>query len=293
MSWLLFLDESGHDHKHMPYEVHGGIALHARDVWPFVRAVSDLEYVTFGAHLAEYNKEFKGSTLVDRKRVKWAHRRPWMNESEIRKFAKRFLDRGANKEQPNDDEFVGYGQACYRMAEGVFRLLRDHRAHVFAGVIPRGAKKPGDFAYDHYLRKDFVYMLERYYYFLKDESEHGLLILDRIEDKTDRKFVARLEAYFSKTTKGGIRADWIVPSPLFVSSILTIPVQAADLCIYCLNWGYRKVRDMNAEVREEIVESFVPWIESLCWKKRISGEEKRHLYGIVYVEDPYEQTRWV
>ena len=27
MAWLLFLDESGHDHKQMPYEVRGGIAL--------------------------------------------------------------------------------------------------------------------------------------------------------------------------------------------------------------------------------------------------------------------------
>ena len=36
MSWLLFLDESGHDHKQLPYEVRGGIALHARQLWPFV-----------------------------------------------------------------------------------------------------------------------------------------------------------------------------------------------------------------------------------------------------------------
>jgi hypothetical protein len=41
MSWLLFLDESGHDHKQMPYEVRGGVALHARELWPFVRAVAD------------------------------------------------------------------------------------------------------------------------------------------------------------------------------------------------------------------------------------------------------------
>lgn len=27
MAWLLFLDESGHDHRQMPYEVHGGVAL--------------------------------------------------------------------------------------------------------------------------------------------------------------------------------------------------------------------------------------------------------------------------
>lgn len=27
MSWLLFMDESGYDHRVMPYEVTGGIAL--------------------------------------------------------------------------------------------------------------------------------------------------------------------------------------------------------------------------------------------------------------------------
>jgi len=32
MAWLLFLDESGHDHKQMPYEVRGGVALHAGEV---------------------------------------------------------------------------------------------------------------------------------------------------------------------------------------------------------------------------------------------------------------------
>ena len=37
MSWLLFLDESGHDHRTMPYEVRGGVALHASELWPFVQ----------------------------------------------------------------------------------------------------------------------------------------------------------------------------------------------------------------------------------------------------------------
>lgn len=60
MSWLLFLDESGHDHKQMPYEVRGGVALHARELWPFVRAVDDLEYVVFGARLADYKRNSRG-----------------------------------------------------------------------------------------------------------------------------------------------------------------------------------------------------------------------------------------
>ena len=52
MSWLLFLDESGHDHKQMPYEVRGGVALHVSKLWPFVRAVQQLELDAFGAEAA-------------------------------------------------------------------------------------------------------------------------------------------------------------------------------------------------------------------------------------------------
>ena len=43
MSWLLFLDESGHDHRHMPYEVRGGVALHVSQLWPFIRGMQKLE----------------------------------------------------------------------------------------------------------------------------------------------------------------------------------------------------------------------------------------------------------
>jgi hypothetical protein len=72
MSWLLFLDESGHDHKQMPYEVRGGVAIHVGKLWPFVRAVRQLELNAFGAELHLYGKELKGSTLLDRKRFKFA-----------------------------------------------------------------------------------------------------------------------------------------------------------------------------------------------------------------------------
>lgn len=38
MSYLLFLDESGHDHKVAPYEVTGGVAIHVSKLWPLSRA---------------------------------------------------------------------------------------------------------------------------------------------------------------------------------------------------------------------------------------------------------------
>jgi hypothetical protein len=68
MSWLLFLDESGHDHKAMPYEACGGTAIHAGQSWPFVQAVQRLESGCFGAPLGLYKKELRGSTPLDKKR---------------------------------------------------------------------------------------------------------------------------------------------------------------------------------------------------------------------------------
>ena len=72
MAWLFFIDESGHDHRNTPYEVRGGLAMHVGQLWPFVRQVQRLEAHCFGCRLHDYGKEIKGSTLVDRKRFKFA-----------------------------------------------------------------------------------------------------------------------------------------------------------------------------------------------------------------------------
>ena len=68
MTWLLFMDESGHDHKNMPFEVRGGVALHASKVWPFVCAFQQAEKDCFGVQLADYSIEIKGSKLLEVKR---------------------------------------------------------------------------------------------------------------------------------------------------------------------------------------------------------------------------------
>ena len=36
MSYLLFMDESGHDHKNMPYEVRGGVSIASINVFKFL-----------------------------------------------------------------------------------------------------------------------------------------------------------------------------------------------------------------------------------------------------------------
>ncbi len=288
MSWLLFMDESGHDHKQMPYEVRGGVALQDRKVWPFIRAVASLEQSCFGVRLADFKKEFKGEKLLDKNRIAWALQDPLQADDERRRNARAFLSKGLQKATPARAEFTGYGQASLQMAQGIFQLLREHDAKIFAAAILRGVKAPDNVPAQEYLRKDHVYLLERFYYFAHKKQEQGLLVMDQVEEQHDYRFARKLERYFVRTIKGTQRADWIVPSPFFSSSYLSIPIQVADVCVYCINWGFRR-GGMNAPTRTKIEEQFAGWIRRLEYQdKRPSGRGRtKKVLGIVFVQNPY------
>jgi hypothetical protein len=290
MSYLLFLDESGHDHRVMPYEVRGGVALHASKLWPFVQDMQRLELAAFGTPLSQFRTELKGCKLLDKDRFRWAAQDSLMSDEERRKHCRGFLTKGLEKKPPSRLEFTAYGQACLEMATGVFELLWHHEARLFAAAIPRSIVKPNSFEAQEYLRKDHVFLLERYFYFLEREAEHGLLVMDEVEKAEDRRFVRRLEAYFRRTETGRYRSTWIVPAPLFVSSDMTYPIQAADLAIYCINWGFRlPTRAMDAPVRQEIADSYGQWLLQLQFRgKGTRNGATYDCYGIVFVPDPYE-----
>jgi hypothetical protein len=163
---------------------------------------------------------------------------------------------------------------------------------LFASVIPPVARPKG-FRLEEYLRKDHVFLLERFFYFLEDRKEHGLLVVDEVEKIADRAFVRRLQAYFTKTGTGRYRSQWIVPTPFFVASDMIYPMQAADLCIYCVNWGFRlPSQGMDKQVRPEIANEFGPWLRRL----QFHGQGYRdgqvfETYGICYIPNPYGPGR--
>lgn len=293
MTWMLFLDESGHDHKQMPFEVRGGIALPVPKLWDFVQAWRRLEEHCFGAVLADYGKEAKGSKLLDKDRVRWASQAPIMPDDQRRKQARAFLEIGRVKGKPKSENFAAYGQASLEMARGAFDLLHAHDAKLFASLIPRGVKPPKGFTREDYLRKDHVFLLERYFYFLEYERTHGLLVLDQTEKTKDREFVSCLTAYFSKTATGRNRSAWIVPTPIFVDSDMSYAVQAADLCLYCINWGFRHFSwgeyGRDYEIRDAIFEEFGPKVGRLQWHGQGYRDGRTYnSHGIVLVPDPYE-----
>ncbi len=289
MSWLLFLDESGHDHKHAPYEVRGGIALHAGEIWSFVQDMKALEMVCFGDALHNYRTEIKGHRLLDKERREWSGQGPPLDEAARQKLCRSFLNKGVEKKSPTLHEFTAYGQACMKLAAELFPLLQAHGAVLFASAIPRSVKKPTTSRAEEYLRKDQVFLLERFFSFLELKKEHGLLVFDETDKTDDRRFVRRVESYFTKTVPGRQWTQWIVPSPLFVSSDMTYPVQAADVCIYCINWGYRLPRHgMTAPTRPEIERDFSHWLRDLQFEGDcIRWGKTVHRYGITYVADPY------
>jgi hypothetical protein len=226
---------------------------------------------------------------LDRKRFRFAEQAGPMLDEARRKHCRAFLTKGLEKKTPNREESTAYGQACLDMGRGIMELLRDHEAVLFAAAIPRSVAKPATREAKDYLRKDQVFVLERFFYFLESRREHGLLVMDEVEKTEDRRFVGRLQRYFTKTNTGRYRTTWIVPTPFFVASDMTYPVQVADVCIYCVNWGFRRPSiGMDAPKREEIAREFGPWLNQL----QFHGQGYRdgavfESFGIAYVPDPY------
>lgn len=288
MSWLLFLDESGHDHKNTPYEVRGGFAIHASKLWSLILGIRSLEQSTFGVYLSEAGTEIKGEKLLRKDRFKWAAQGSAIPPAERRKHALNFLNSGPQGRAPRRDEFAAYGQSCLEFTSGLISLLRGHDARVFASMIPAvrvpGATKP------ELLRKDHVFLLERYFFFLEERREAGLLVMDGTQKEEDRRFVRRMERYFTLTLTGRQRTTWIVPIPMFVESDMAYGVQVADLLIYTLNWGFRLNR-MDRPTRPE-VEPIAESLRPLVWHGDVYKEGAVHpSHGIVYIPDPYEDRR--
>ncbi|HWG21214.1 MAG TPA: DUF3800 domain-containing protein [Terracidiphilus sp.] len=289
MSYLFVLDESGHDHKACPYEVRGGIVLHASRLWRFVQDVAIREESCFGARLSDFKIEIKGSFLLNKKTFRWAGQGELLDDVARRKHCIGFLNRNLQHFSPSEVEFRAFGQACLAFARAIFTLLQTHDVRIFASVIPSTVQKPKTVEAEDFLRRDLVFLLERYFNFIAPTNETGLLVFDETDSSADQKFIRQVERYFTRTERGRFRATGIVPVPFFVDSGLSRAVQAADVCIYSINWGFRlPKRGMDAQVRQEIADEFGPWILTSQAEGHSSDEAGSHTwYSIVYVPAPY------
>ncbi len=103
-----------------------------------------------------------------------------------------------------------------------------------------------------FLRKDYAYLFERYFYFLEDRPDEqlGLVVFDELERSQCHILIDQMTRYFRETARGRTRASLVVPEPFFVHSHLTTAIQIADIVAYLVAWGVR-VGGMTRPAREE------------------------------------------
>jgi hypothetical protein len=244
MAYLLFLDESGHDLKDSPYEVLAGVAVEDRELWNLICAVQQSEETHFGQRYAEAERELKAKRLLKRKVYRHAAQADPVPVAERRELARLCLQHGdiATRQQ-----ITALAQAKIAFVEDVLGICDRFRCRVFASAVDRDAPRSGS----DILRKDYAYIFERYFYFLEDEEQIGVVVFDELERTQSHLLVDQMARYFSRQGRGEVRAGRVIPEPFFVHSHLTTGVQLADLVAYIIAWNVR-VGKMSRPARAEL-----------------------------------------
>jgi hypothetical protein len=254
MSCLLFLDESGVDQRTSPYEVLAGVAVQDQHLWNLICRIQEAEVEHFGRRVTSDALELKGKSLLKQKTFRLAAQLPPFEAGERRLLANTCLEkglaaRGQNGSGVTRPELTALAQAKIAFVNKILELCASHYVKAFASIVPRSAPRPAG----NFLRKDYAYLFERFFYFLEDSrlGELGLVVFDELERSQCHVLVNQMALYFRNTAKGRLRAARVIPEPFFVHSELTTAIQISDLVAYIISWGIR-FGTMNEPQREEL-----------------------------------------
>lgn len=289
---LLFIDESGQDHRAMPCEVLAGVAIAQRNLWNLVKAIRGAEKEHFGDYLRNLRvSEAKAKRFLKRKCFRLANQRIDISEQELPRLAHSTLRTGMEarvahtaESKVTARELTGYSRSVLRFVHAVLDIAAVFDVKVIASVVDAGAAQSGR----DVLRKDVVYLFERYFYLLKEQcpERQGLVVFDELERSKAKHLIERMAEYFLGTKTGKVRSSLIVPAPFFVHSELTTGVFLADLAAYVLGWAWRLER-MPQPSRDEL-KPFAKKLHEMQFhgqKPKRNGMGYWPLHGIVYLDD--------
>ncbi len=249
MSYFLFVDESGVDQQESPYEVLAGVVIRDRELWPLIGEIVRAENSYFGQRISAGPLELKGKKLLKAKTFRLASQLPAMGASGRRRLARMCLLKGKQAESPTREELTALAQAKTAFVKRLLTLCEEYHALAFASIVPRSALRPAG----TFLRKDYAYLFERFFYFLEEggADELGIVVFDELERSRCHILHNQMALYFKDTAIGMLRATRILPEPLFVHSELTTAIQIADLVAYITSWGVR-FGQMSEPARDEL-----------------------------------------
>lgn len=248
LSYLLFIDESGHDKKDSPYEVLAGVAIEDKELWPLIKALHALEITCFGQRYAEDERELKGKKILKRKVFRHAAQAAAIEPDKRAELARACLQEGSGATR---EQITALAQSKIAFVRRSLHICASHGGKAFASIVTRDAPRPIDD--DAALRKDYAYLFERFYYFVRDQGEdaRGLVVFDELERTQSHLLVSQMNAYF--TEYQAERSEVVIPEPFFVHSHLTTGVQLADLVAYIAAWGLQ-VGSMPTPERGELAD---------------------------------------
>lgn len=288
---LLFVDESGTDRLFAPYEVLAGVAIQENNLWNLIQAIRSSEYQHFGMLLKEAGIEFKGSDLLKKKTFRLALQEEPIPNPQRRSFTYNLLQKGiqargkTSGSSPTRVELTAYGQSVINFVADTISLCGQYHAKVFASITNKQAPRPQG---KEFLRKDYSYLFERYFYYLEDvgTNEMGLVVFDEIDKARARILLDQMSAYFLRTNVGKTRSGRVVPEAFFVHSELTTLIQVADIIAYCFNWGIR-LQGMTEPKREELA-----FLANQAFRLRYVGSRPNlatgvvwPVYGVTFIDD--------
>jgi hypothetical protein len=288
---LFFIDESGQDHKELPYEILAGIGVREQDLWNIIQWIQREEINIFGIHLSNVGVEMKGTKLLKKKIFRFASQEPPITNLDLRRtLCYSFLTKGFREQQGGEieprskGEFTAYGQAVLDFVQKIFDICGQYRVKTFASIVNIDSERVGK----DFLRKDYSYLFERFFYYLEDFSpnEMGIIVFDELEKAQCRILIDQMEKYFTSTGRGNLRSARIIPEPFFVHSDLTTAIQIVDLMAYCINWGIR-LRKMNKPTRQELI-PFGQSVFDLRYvgeRQNLATGKNQPIYGITYIDD--------
>ncbi|NDY57548.1 DUF3800 domain-containing protein [Desulfovibrio sulfodismutans] len=192
---------------------------------------------------------------------------------------KGFSSRGSECNEVTKYELTALAQAKIAYVKYVFDVCRRSNVKAIGSIVDRSSAIPQG---ADYLRKDYAYLFERFYYYLENvhRSEMGYIVFDELDKSQSHILLDQMEAYFIKTKKGRDRAARIIPEPFFVHSDMSSLVQVADILAYVLSWG--KVLPTKESCRPELGEVAQRAVALRSDARREIAEIKKGQESIIY-----------
>ncbi len=278
MAYVLFVNGSGFESSSSPYEVVAGVIVEDRDLWNFIQAILDAKVKHFGT--PSLALRLTARRLLKRKVFRLARQLGPLPLEERHDLARACLEAG---EKAGRREMTALAQSKLAYVGEVLDVCSRFRCRFLASIVPNRGARPAP----SYLRKDYAYLFERFFFFLEDQKpiQNGFVLCGSRDTCAYHLLRDQMQRYFKGTVRGRQRASLVLPDPLAVDGELALAGEVAGLVAYVTAWGFR-TRELTEPARNELFD-FKEQVRALRYRavREIGDNTNFVIWGFTVVSD--------